>query len=218
MSNFFSRQAARFNNEMAQSCGALIGIVQGLLADRHLNDQEIRFLDAWLTSNASCSTSWPGNIVHERLQAVLADGLVSETERDGLVELLLSLTGGALDSVASAPIVNRLAIDETATVHFPQRRFVLTGDFAYGQRKQCQELTVSRGGEIAAAVSGKVHYVVVGGLGSSEWKHGSFGTKIEKAIELRNAGLPILIVHEDAWVAAIRDGAPNHSSSSSSAS
>lgn len=40
----------------------------------------------------------------------------------------------------------------------------------------------------------KLDYLVVGGLGSLEWKHGSFGTKIEKAMQHKRAGVPLFIV------------------------
>ena len=44
-----------------------------------------------------------------------------------------------------------------------------------------------------------MNYLVVGLRGSGEWKHGSYGTKIEKAIEYKRAGLRLFIVPEDAW-------------------
>lgn len=48
MINIYQRQAAAFRNEMRTSCAALVGIVQGLMADGVLNDQEILFLKGWL--------------------------------------------------------------------------------------------------------------------------------------------------------------------------
>jgi hypothetical protein len=44
---------------------------------------------------------------------------------------------------------------------------------------------------------------VVGSLGSQEWKHGSFGTKIDRAMELKQQGAPIAVVKEDHWAAAL---------------
>ena len=44
MINIYQRQAAAFRNELRTSCAALIGLVQGLMADQHLNDDEIKFL------------------------------------------------------------------------------------------------------------------------------------------------------------------------------
>jgi hypothetical protein len=49
----------------------------------------------------------------------------------------------------------------------------------------------------------KLTYLIVGGLGSPEWKHGSFGTKIEKAMQYKRQGLGIMIVHEDNWAQSL---------------
>lgn len=40
--------------------------------------------------------------------------------------------------------------------------------------------------------------------GSDEWKHGSYGSKIVKAVEYRRAGVPLFIVSEDRWSAALK--------------
>jgi hypothetical protein len=44
----------------------------------------------------------------------------------------------------------------------------------------------------------------VGLQGSDEWKHGSYGTKIEKAMEYKRDGLRIFILREDIWSAALK--------------
>ncbi len=53
-----------------------------------------------------------------------------------------------------------------------------------------------RGGRISN-VTKSLDYLVVGGMGSAEWKHGSYGLKIEKAVTYREAGVPLRIVHEE---------------------
>lgn len=202
--NVFEQQAVRFRNELAQSCSILIGIVQGVLADKTLADAEIKFLADWLDANESIATTWPGNVLHEKLTAALADGVISADERSHLVDTLAKLVGGCLDDMARAPLVASLALDAQPDISFPGQLFVLTGEFAYGSRKQCELIIQSKGGGTTSSISKKVNYVVVGGLGSPEWKHGSFGTKIERALELKAAGAPLSLVHEDAWVTAVR--------------
>lgn len=39
--NPYQARAIAFNNELRRSCGALVGIIQGMLADGQLNDREI---------------------------------------------------------------------------------------------------------------------------------------------------------------------------------
>jgi NAD-dependent DNA ligase len=61
------------------------------------------------------------------------------------------------------------------------------------------ELVEERGGLIGGGVSKKVHYLVVGSVGNEQWRHSTYGTKIMKAVELREAGASIAIVGEDHW-------------------
>lgn len=203
MANFFARQGAAYANEMKRSLGALVGIAQGILADGKLVDEEIRFLDSWLTANGAIAAEWPGDVVHQRIRAVLADGVVTESERDHLVQTLQQLIGGSLEELAASAHVTSLAFDEVEHVEFPGARFCLTGDFVFAPREKCASEIERRGGAISDNVTKKLRYLVVGGLGSPEWKHGSFGTKIEQAIRYKREGLPILIVHENRWASSL---------------
>lgn len=203
MADFFARQGASFRNDLTRSIGALIGIAQGLLCDGYLSDDEIRFLNNWLTQNESISLTWPGDVLYARLREILADGVVTPEERTYLTEMLQQLVGGEAGSLAETTHVTELALDRSASVIIPGSTFCLTGDFVFATRAHCESVIEKRGGFTNKSITKKINYVVVGGLGSAEWKHGSFGTKIEKAIEYKRQGVPILIVHEDQWAAAL---------------
>jgi len=202
-SNQFARQAILYRNEMKQSLGALVGIASGLLADRSLSNDEIQFLHDWIDSHDEVAFAWPGDIIHQRVRAVLADGVITEPERAYLVETLQQLLGGAPDTEAKVSHVTELAFDDVGSIVFEGVAFCLTGDFVYAPRDACEAEVVKRGGLIKSGVSKKVRYVVVGSLGSKEWKHGSFGTKIEKAMELKRQGAALAVVKETHWVAAL---------------
>ncbi|MGJ3702673.1 BRCT domain-containing protein [Variovorax sp. AFSI2.2] len=203
MINIYQRQATAFRNEMRTSCAALVGIVQGIMSDGHLNDAEIEFLKSWLSGAETVALTWPGTVIKAQVESILADGLVTEEERSHLAETLRQLVGGKLDEIADAGFVTELPIDRLEGIEVPNKLFCFTGDFVFGPRKLCEQAIETRGGTIAG-VSKKLHYLVVGGLGSAEWKHGSFGTKIEKAIQHKEAGVPLFIVHEDTWAASLR--------------
>lgn len=200
--NIYTRQAATFRNELRQSCGALVGIVQGILADGELNDSEVAFLRDWLAQSESVSLIWPGNLVAAQIASALEDGHISQEERDHLVDTLHKLVGGTLDDIADTGAINRLALDDVSEIEFAGRSFCFTGDFVFGTRSSCEAAVARRGGGLAA-ITKKLNYLVIGGLGSPEWKHGSYGTKIEKAVSYRAAGVPLLIVHEDVWANAL---------------
>ncbi len=117
--------------------------------------------------------------------------------------MLQQLVGGSVEELAEATHVTELALDRAATVSIPEATFCLTGDFVFATRAHCESVIQKRGGFTSKSVTKKVNYVVVGGLGSPEWKHGSFGTKIEKAMDYKRQGVPLLIVHEDQWASAL---------------
>lgn len=203
MTNFFARQSIAYANEMKRSLGALLGIAQGVICDRKLVDEEIRFLNEWLTANDAIAASWPGDVVHQRIRAVLEDGIVTEPERAHLVQTLQQLVGGTLEELAASTHVTQLAFDDVPRVEFPGMRFCLTGEFVFAPREKCSTVIEEHGGIVNNSVTKKLRYLIVGGLGSPEWKHGSFGTKIEQAIHYKREGVPILIVHENSWASSL---------------
>ena len=149
---------------------------------------------------------WPGDVLHQRVRAALADGLITEGERAHLVDTLHQLIGGSLEDLAASTHVTRLAFDDVPHVEIPGSRFCLTGEFVFAPRAKCAEEIERHGGLVSSSVTKKVRYLVVGGLGSAEWKHGSFGTKIEQAVRYRREGVPVLIIHEDRWASSLRAG------------
>jgi len=146
---------------------------------------------------------YSGDVLHARVREVLADGIVTEDERAYLLKTLDLLVGGHLDRLAETPKVNQLALDSLDRLSILDSLFCLTGDFVFAPREKCEEAIIARGGRVHPSVTKKINYLVVGGLGSEEWKHGSYGTKITKAIDYKRKGCPIFIVHEDVWATAL---------------
>jgi NAD-dependent DNA ligase len=202
-SNFFTRQAGQYRNQLVQSCSELLGVAEGLIIDRNLSDDEIKFLDRWLETHSVVSCDWPGDVLHARVKAVLADGIIADVERDHLLETLRQIIGGRLDAIAESPRVNELALDKVSSITFEGASFCMTAEFLFGPRTICEAATVKRGGVISKGVNKRLTYLVVGGLGSDEWKHGSWGTKIDKAMKHKRNGVPLQIIHEDVWAASM---------------
>ncbi len=199
MSNLFARQGAGYYNDLNRSVGALIGIAQGLICDNQLNDSEIGFLQKWLESNDVISTTFPGDVLYSRIRNAIADGVITDDERMHLIDTLQQLVGETLEKLADNTHISSLAIDKVNEISFEGKRFLLTGDFVFGKKEKCEQFTKRFGGEISSSISKKIDYVVVGGLGSKEWKFGSFGNKIKDAMQLKSEGSSILIIHEDCW-------------------
>lgn len=200
----FPRIIAGDRNRLVQGCGTLMGMAAGLMADRRLNDEEVRFLGDWLKDNEELSAVWPGDILYERVKSVLADEVISESERQHLVDTLAKICGGSLERLGERGAVNQLAFDEPPEVRHQGFAFCVTGEFVYGPRERVVSTITSRGGVVQGAITKKLNYLVVGLRGSEEWKHGSYGTKMEKAIAYKRDGVPIIILREDTWSSALK--------------
>jgi hypothetical protein len=202
MNESYGRRIGAIKNDLVRSMGALLGITQGLLCDGELNDREIEFLYDWMRANDAIANTPPVNIIFQRVSDALKDGVISAGERAYLAETLQRFIGGTTEDLATPNRVTELVFDDVERVSFRESLFCLTGEFAYAERPQCEVLTSSRGG-ILGNVTKKLNYLVVGQRGSAEWKHGSFGNKIVKALEYKQRGIPILIVAESVWASSL---------------
>lgn len=179
----------------------LIGMCRGVLLDGAVCSSEAEGLLRWLEQNRDVINVWPGSAIYARLGDALSDGkLTADEERD--VALLLAQAIGnpnAHDPLSDSP--SSLPWDDPAPeVIHAGRQFCISGDFVRAQRHVIVSMIERRRGRYIDSVSGKTNYLIVGLNGSTEWKHGSFGTKIAKAIELKSAGKPICIVSEKHWI------------------
>ena len=188
----------------ARQVDELIGICRGVLADGELVNAEIGFLADWLETHLECSDQWPYSVLYDRIAAALADGVITEDEEKELLGVLSHVTGGP--SVLNAPgerlspDTSGLPYDDPAPpIVFANHSFCVTGEFAYGPRGRVISAIEERGGRIAGAPSGKTNFLVVGITGAAAWKHSTHGTKIIKALELKQAGRPIAIIGEKHW-------------------
>lgn len=140
------------------------------------------------------------NLLYRRLSDMLKDNMLDAAESAELLELLQQFTGKprCSDNPFSSP--TSLPLDNPEpTLEWTGRMFLFTGTMAYGPRKACEALVVERGGSIAAGVNKKTHYLVIGSIGNEQWLHSSYGTKIKKAVEIREAGANIAIISEAHW-------------------
>ncbi len=210
MGNFFARLAASDQRILRRSCETLIGICTGLMADRHLNDEEIRFLSLWLAEHAELANTWPGEVILARVRAIHMDGIVDEEERAHLEQTLRRLLGGTLEETGAADgLATKLPLDQVDSIVFRDRSFCCTGQFIFGTRTACERAIVDRGGLVSAGVRKDLSYLVIGMMASHEWAHSTFGTKIEKAMEYRDKGRTIYIVGEEQWTKCLGSCPPN---------
>ena len=90
--------------------------------------------------------------------------------------------------------------DPAPKVIFKDRIFVFTGNFYSATRRQCEIETTIRNGIHKKAVGQKTAYLVIGGKGSNDWMHATWGRKIETAQRLKEDGFKIAIISEEHWL------------------
>lgn len=186
------RVATRNMDEMIAMCRLV-------LADGAVEDHEARFLLEWIENTYHAREEWPGSILYPRLAAAMADGHLDHDEEAELLDVLAKVVGGPPS--AEGPAVSRAIPFDTPVpqIEFSARSFVLTGQFVFGSRKRVTAAIEEIGGTVASSVSHKTDYLIVGTFGSDEWLHSTHGTKIIKAVELKEEGGLIRIVTEKDW-------------------
>lgn len=175
----------------------LLGFLSGIASDGVLNDREVNALSNWLNRHDEVRTAWPACVVIERLDNILEDGLISDEEREDLLQTLQRITSadtgaGGVRYEASTEVWE----DQVDEVQIRGRTFCLTGDFVSGDRNQVDTMLRLKGADLSPNVTKQVDYLVIGTLASRDWLYTSHGRKIEKALLLKREGCGIQIITE----------------------
>jgi NAD-dependent DNA ligase len=204
MSAEYAAHIAMAKRNQSKSIELLLGLVTGIVADSQLHDLEVKFLREWLILHDEVASTWPGSVIAKAIEETLADGIITEVERTHLLQVLqqlvvtdFSVTGSAASEVLKLPI------NDSVTVDVRDCNVCHTGEFLYGTRTKCEQLTTLAGGIPVGSISKKVAFLVVGTNVSPDWAHTSYGRKIEQAMELQSNGHAISIVSERKWLEAL---------------
>lgn len=191
----------RFNRKNIQDrqIDTLIGLSKGLTADGKIDKNEADFLFSWLIQNQHTAQNPIILNLLQKLDFMLQDGILDKEESEELLSILRSISGekseiGELSKTSTLPIN-----DPLPPITFSGSSFLFTGTCAYGTRKQCQAVINSLRGINANGVTKTLNYLILGTYVTDSWAHESFGRKIEKAMEYRSSGVPLVIVTEEHW-------------------
>lgn len=205
---FLTQAAIRANQNRidTRSIQALMGICSGLVADDNLNDKEIYYLRGWLLEHQSIRDQWPVSVIHFKIQEILADGVITNEERQSLVLRLQELTGNFFSDTGSAATEGQvLPLDDDPSIFFNGMSYCFTGEFLYGTRAACERVILKLGAMPQDNVTKKLNYLVIGSRCNPDWINESYGRKIEAAMNHKSSGLDICIISERQWTAALQD-------------
>jgi NAD-dependent DNA ligase len=186
----------------------MLGLAKGIICDGVVSDAEIVALKQWFKANPDVSSAYPGDQLARRMLTVLEDGVIEEHERAELKEFLLDLVGEPAGLTGTMRDPTRLPLDQPPpTIVFDAHEYVFTGTLASGNRVWAEQQVAERGGTCGKTVTKRTNFLVVGLFASEAWIQSTHGRKIQRAVELRDAGEPIHIVAEEHWLEAIENGA-----------
>lgn len=192
----------KFNRQSVarRSVDEILGIAKGIVFDGVVNLEEADGLRAFLLANPDCANTWPWYALLERLNTALEDGALSSDEEGELLDTLVRLAGGSALVLEGDEPATQLPIDRPRPpVEFPGRSFCFTGVFATGPRRRCCDMTAAKGATVKDTVTGGLDYLVIGAIATRDWRHSSYGTKIIKAMQLKEKGRNLAIIAEHHW-------------------
>jgi NAD-dependent DNA ligase len=177
----------------------LQGISTVLIYDGKIDDSEIELLKSWLYKNDEYLVEYPLADLKKLFSEIIEDGHITIDERKLLLKFLSSIAA----SPESNPVVDGIFANKPKII-FNQKNFLFTGNLIYGSRTKAQARVIELGGKCLTHLTMETDYLIVGSLGSEDYKYSRFGTKIENAIKNnREKGTNILIVKEQDFVSAI---------------
>lgn len=204
MNNAFAIQNSLARQRITKAVEHLLGMIEGMLADNHLHDKEVLLLSTWLSANPEATSVWPASVLGQKVREVLADGIITDGERNHLLKVLSNLIATDFAETGSAsPEVATLPIDDCVTVEIRNAGVCMTGEFIFGTRAACERLTLKAGGMPLNNVSKSVDILVIGTRVAPDWAHTTFGRKIQRAAELQSEGHSIEIISERRWLEVV---------------
>jgi NAD-dependent DNA ligase len=182
----------------------MFGLVRGVAADGLVSADEATRLSEWARANPEVASRWPANVLARRLERIFADGRLESRERARLSAMLSQLADNSTGLAQGFPLATDLPVTRPEPeVTFEGQTFVFTGQMAYGPTHQCEREVIELGGSCERGVNRRTDYVVIGAIGAGDWAQTDFGTLVDEVVQYRSRGVPIAVVTEERWAAAL---------------
>ncbi len=78
--------------QLDKSVNSLIGLIEGIIIDTRINHDEVRFLQMWLEEHRFRANKHPLNELFPVVEQALADGVLTQDEKDDIIWLCEKLT------------------------------------------------------------------------------------------------------------------------------
>lgn len=199
---YFCLQASKdnaFYDHLTLKMQKLHGILSGIASDGVIETAEADYLQAWMNMYCELRGMWPFDHIDTMLTAFLEDGVIDAQESKQFIEAIAAWvpTEGAAVTVDTQHLHTIEKVQEdTPDICLHERTFCFTGKFQQYQRSELQKLVVELGGAHKPSPTKQVDYLIVGTGGNPCYTFSCYGRKVEKAMQLREKGHPIVIAGE----------------------
>lgn len=193
-SYYHSDSMKRKYSDETKALQQLQGYLMGITSDGMLTEAEVLGLRTWMDNNRDLAGNYPFDVVMSSLDRVLEDGVIEPEERETLLSLYQKFT---------APVEHS---EHEEVCSLEGVHCCLTGEFDFGERKAVEHYILDHGGICDSNVKKATDYVVVGSRGSDAWKHGNYGGKVKKAMELKEKGVAINVISEEDFFKEVEGG------------
>ncbi|RDX35035.1 NAD-dependent DNA ligase [Kangiella sp. HD9-110m-PIT-SAG06] len=198
-------------NKTTAALQRLHSILAGVVADSQITEKELSGLSDWLMEHEDLRSCWPYDEVDSLITVVLSDQVIDEKEH----KLLMAFFSEFIDLYDDKTLTAPLFSNDNSTIQgvcatcpeivFEESLFCVTGASGSYSRKEFFEVIESLGGKTTKNLTQKVNYLIIGSEGNPCWAYACYGRKVEKAINMRKKGLPLVIVHENDFHDAMLD-------------
>jgi NAD-dependent DNA ligase len=209
-------QDSTFYDGITHSIQQLHGLMHGILADGEITVEEAEGLMTWIDDHTFLKGVYPYDEIDSLLTVILKDGKIDSDEHKMLkaffedfieysfakkLRLESERVKSGLSKEFTLPGVCAMCPDIT----FDGKIFTLTGASVRATRKEIIDKITAKGGSFSTNVTKETEFLVIGSAGNPCWAFSCYGRKVEKAVQHRKLGVPIVIVHESDFWDALED-------------
>lgn len=168
----------------------LNGILEGIILDGEITIEESQSLRLWLYDNIYLSGHYPFDKVIDILERVLEDSVITSDESAQLTDTIQAL-------------LNPVETLKQEINSVKDKHVCLSGNFAYGNGKKSdvEQYIKEHGGVVDSSVKKSTDILLIGACECEAYAHGTYGTKVKKAMEYNSKGCSIQIIKEDDFFA-----------------
>lgn len=200
--------ANQYYDDITSANQYMMGMLHGIMADGRIDNSEIVSLLKSMGDIDFLKGTYPYDEIDSLLTAIMGDKIITEEERLHFTAFVSDFIDSSRSLHIHQPDMDLLRSKYSVTgicavdpeIILNGRSFCFTGESRRAKRAEIQDVITSNGGIAHENVRNDTKYLIIGDAGNQCWAYSCYGRKVEKAVQMRKEGRPIIIAHEvDFW-------------------